>query len=295
MASLVVLGSLVLDRIYRVPRLPRDGESVIADSYAEFLGGKGLNQAFAAKRAGGSPHFIGCLGEDTPGRSFLVAIEEEGLETSGVQVSSSSPTGSAAVWVDGHGMNAIAVHAGANQKLSPEFVLARARGAEIILTQLEIPLECILVVAGIGRLILNPAPACVLPATVLAQVWLLTPNETETEALTGIMPSGASSCRAAAEALLSLGVRHVVLTLGAQGCYYLGGDGERSCPAPVVAAVDSTGAGDVFNGYLAAEIARGASIPDALPIAIAAASLSVTRPGAIPSIPFRGEVEGWVS
>jgi ribokinase len=298
-SSVVVVGSSNTDMILRLARIPGPGETLLGGQFATAAGGKGANQAVAARRAGGRVAFVARLGRDSMGDEALAGFRREGVDVSRVVRDRSRPSGVALIFVGADGENSIGVAGGANQRLTPGDVaaarttIARSR---VLLLQLETPLASVAAAARIARkskvtVILNPAPAQALPRALLRNVSLLTPNEHEASLLTGVRVTGAASAAKAARILISRGVGTVIVTLGAQGALVATRAGSRFVPGFSVRAVDSTAAGDVFNGALAVSLAEDAALHDAVRFAHAAAAISVTRPGAQPSIPTRREID----
>ena len=292
--KIVVVGSSNTDLIVRAARLPGPGETVLGGDLATAAGGKGANQAVAAARLGADVAFVARVGQDMFGQGALEAFRREGLNTGYVTRDAEAPSGVALIVVGPDAQNLIAVAPGANSRLTPADVQAAQpaiAAANVMLLQLEIPLETVLAAAQAGRaagltVILNPAPAQPLPDEVLAAVDLLTPNETEAALL-----AGASEPEAAAAALLARGVRTVIVTLGEAGALVAAGPGDMArAPGFHVEAVDTTAAGDAFNGGLAVALARGELLRAAVRYAQAVAALSVTRLGAQPSLPRAAEV-----
>lgn len=298
----VILGLFNADAVYRAARQPKVGETVMGQDFRLEPGGKGSNQAVAAARAsGGSPvHFITRLGRDDFARLARGVWQEAGVIPE-VTEDGGSHTGSAFIFIEAAtGNNAIIVAPGAGARIGPEDLDARAdliRGAGVFVTQLEQPLAAArrgLEIARAGGVttILNPAPAAELDDGLLALCDYLTPNESEAELLTGLPVTNAAEAEAAADALLARGVGAVVVTLGANGVLYR--DRGRSLHVPVVRAgevVETTGAGDAFNGGFALALAEGRSVEDALRFGNATAGLSVTRPGAAAAMPARAEID----
>lgn len=298
-SSLVVLGSSNTDMIVRTRTLPRPGETVLGGEFITAAGGKGANQAVAARRAGGSVSFIARIGSDALGDQSLASWRSEGIDVTHVSRDAKAASGVALILVDEKGENSIAVAGGANQRLTPAHVRKAAktiRHAHTLLMQLETPLPTIQAAAEIAakagvRVILNPAPAQTLPAELLRQLTLITPNETEAETLTGIRVRSEKDCHRAANALQKAGVRHVIITLGARGAFLAMDDGTRLLiPSFPVQPVDTTAAGDTFNGALAVALGENLALPEAIRFANAAAALSITRLGAQPSAPKRREI-----
>jgi len=303
---IVVVGSINVDLVVHVASLPRPGETVLGGRFATFHGGKGANQAVAAARAGGRTTFVARVGDDPMGRAAIEAFAAEGIDTDHISVSPQCPTGVALILVDACGENSIAVAGGANDRLSPADI-ERARpaieAADVLLLQLEVPLEAVSQAVSIARaagtrVILNPAPARPLPAELLAGIDILTPNETEAESLCGravsVPPSG-DDAEALASSLLGLGPGAVVLTLGAAGAQVAAGGSIVRVPAFPVEPRDTVAAGDVFNGCLAVMLAEGRDLHAATRLAAAAAAISVTREGAQASAPHRGEIEAFLA
>ncbi len=297
--SVVVVGSSNTDMILRVAHVPRPGETLLGGEYSTAPGGKGANQAVAAARAGGRVAFVARLGRDLLGDAALAGFEKEGLGLAHVYRDAAQPSGVALIFVGADGENSIGVAGGANQRLSVRDI-GRARGlitrARVLLLQLETPLETVQAAARIGRMagvevILNPAPACALPASLLRDVSMITPNETEATLLSGHKVDDPASAARAAQVLLRRGLRTVIVTLGAKGALVATSEGSRLIPGFQVKAVDTTAAGDVFNGALAVRLAEGRTLDEAVRFAHAAAALSVTRHGAQPSIPTRAKIE----
>jgi ribokinase len=292
----VVVGSANMDLVVQVERFPSPGETVRGDGFATYPGGKGANQAVAAARLGGRVEFVGCVGADAFGASLRTSLEEAGAGTSCLRMVEGVSTGVATIAVDRAGQNEIVVVAGANGRLTHGDVhaaFAKIGRAAAVLVQLETPLEAVQAALegarGLGAIaILNPAPAAALPAELLAHVDLITPNETEAHALTGVTPADAGSCAEAAARLCAMGAREVVLTLGEEGCFWAGPG--LMVPSVRVDAVDTTAAGDAFNGALALFLAEGMAMPDALAWANRAGALCATRRGAQPAMGSRAEV-----
>ena len=295
----VIVGSSNTDMIIKLDRLPLPGETVLGGEFATAAGGKGANQAVAAARAGSDVTFIARVGDDMFGRLAVEGFESDGIDVRHVRTDPATPSGVALIFVDRKGENCIAVASGANARLTPADVQAASdaiRTADILVTQLETPIETVRAAVALATehgvpVVLNPAPAQALGAEVLRHVSVLTPNETETALLTGIEVSSEADAEAAARKLATLGVGCVIVTLGAQGAFVFGPDCAELVDGFPVEAVDTTAAGDVFNGALAVALANGTHIAEAVRFANAAAALSVTRLGAQPSAPTRSEIE----
>jgi ribokinase len=301
---LLVVGSINLDLVASSKRIPLPGETVSGNTFNTFPGGKGANQAVAAGRLGAPVSMIGRIGNDAFGTQLRASLEAAGVDTKAVEVVPTS-SGIALITTAEDGQNAIVVVPGANGELSPhelEKHLSLIREAGIILAQLEIPLETIELLATIARrekipLMLDPAPARALPASLLASVEWLTPNETESLTLLQRSATELSSehVEKAAQQLLKLGSHNVLLKLGDRGCYIAQGGGERTLvPAYKVKAVDTTAAGDAFNGAFATALLRGSDPVASVQFASAVAAISVTRRGAQPSMPTQAEVEAFL-
>ncbi len=299
MKDIVVIGSSNTDMIVQTPHLPRPGETVLGGSFSTAAGGKGANQAVAAARLGGKVTLIARVGQDALGDQAVQGFTEQGIRVDHIVRDPQAPSGVALITVDRQGENCIAVASGANNRLGVadiESARERIAAADIVLMQLETPLETIEAATRMAhdreiRVILNPAPACPLGDALLRHVSILTPNETEAEFLTGIAVKGEESARAAAEALIGRGVQSVILTLGAAGAYVYTSTFQGRVESFPVASVDTTGAGDTFNGALAVALAEGHPMAQAVTFANAAAALSVTKLGAQPSAPDREGVE----
>jgi ribokinase len=296
---ILVVGSSNTDMVVKTDRLPGPGETVLGGSFIMAAGGKGANQAVAAARLGADVVFVAKVGEDVFGRQAVESFRREGIDTSYVAVDSENPSGVALISVDARGENCIVVASGANGNLVVGDLVAaeeKIKNAAVILIQLEIPLATVEYVVGLAArygvpLILNPAPACALSHALFRGLALLTPNQKEAEMLSGVAIVDKSSAERAAVVLARKGVKTVIITLGADGALILDGGEFLWVPAPVVTAVDTTAAGDVFSGALAVALSEGRSMHDAVGFACAAAALSVTKIGAQTSAPSRGEVD----
>lgn len=297
--KLVVIGSSNMDLVISLPRIPAIGETVLGGKSNMVFGGKGANQAVASKRCGGHVSFIAKVGNDIFGENMKKHFLKEGFNSDHILTDEEEATGIAQIFVSEKGENSIAVAPGANMKLIPEDLEAYIeliKEAHVILLQLESPIETVEYIADLvfqsgTKLILNPAPAQKLSESLLEKVWLLTPNETEASLLTGIDVIDQISAQQAAEHLLKMGVKNVIITLGENGSLLSNPETVEHFPAFKVTAKDTTAAGDVFNGTLAASITNGKSLQDAITFASAAASISVTREGAQSSIPTQSEIE----
>lgn len=302
---IVVIGSINSDLVSRSERIPVAGETVIGSSFRTFPGGKGANQAVAASRLGARVAMIGKLGTDSFGRELKAGLVQAGVNADAVGLVEGS-SGVAQIITDAQGNNSITVVPGANAHLLPPDIQANVdliRSAGAVLTQLEIPLQT---VAAVGEIcaaysvpfILDPAPARSLPDALLANVTWLTPNETETCSLLQrrVHELRDDSLEAAASTLLERGCQNVILKLGARGCYVALADGTRKrLPVYPVRAVDTTAAGDAFNGALAVRLLSKRDPLPAIEWASAVAAISVTRHGAQPSMPTAEEVEHFLT
>lgn len=300
-AKVVVVGSLNMDLVTRAPRLPRAGETLIGESFATVSGGKGANQAVAVARLGAQVSMVGCVGNDAYGDQLRAALLAEQIDCQAV-VSVEGSSGVALIVVDDSSQNAIVIIAGANGQLTPDVVAAYdsvLRGADVIVCQLEVPMQTVGHVLKRGRelgktVILNPAPATgPLPEEWFACIDYLIPNESEASALSGLLVDSLESAQLAARRLIAAGAGKVIITLGAQGLLFANGQSVAHFPASRVKAVDTTAAGDTFVGGFAAALASGQDEVQAIRFGQVAAALSVTRLGAQPSIPSLSDVQGF--
>lgn len=297
-ANIIVVGSSNTDMIIKLDQIPRPGETRLGGEFLTSAGGKGANQAVAAARAGGEVSLIARVGKDMFGEQAVEGLIENGINVDYVRYDE-GPSGVALIFVGEDGENSIAVASGANAKLSPNEVRLAVDAfatADAVVMQLESPLETVMAAAEAGNacgatVILNPAPAQSLPDKLLRNVSILTPNETEAELLTGIKVDSEASCGKAADALLCRGVKHVIITLGAEGAFVASANSKELVPGFKANPVDTTAAGDTFNGALAVALAEGRELVDAVRFANAAGAISVTRIGAQPSTPTRKEIE----
>lgn len=307
--SIIVLGSVNTDLVIQTPQLPAAGETVANGEFYQAGGGKGANQAIAAARTSDSPvAFIAAVGNDPFGREAVKSFRKENVATQHVHMLDGAATGVALIMVDAAGENQISVASGANALLTPDMVAAiddqLFADAQVFLACLESPLET--VIAGLRRAkqaglvtILNPAPACdeVRNAEVLALADILTPNISEATFISGWddLEDLEDLC-ILCEQLRQKGASDVIVTRGNRGCFMNAQVGDpHLISAYLVDAIDATAAGDCFNGALAASIARGDSLLDSTRFAMAAAALSVTKRGAVPSLPTRENVEAFIA
>ncbi|MEP8678739.1 ribokinase [Enterobacter roggenkampii] len=301
--NLVVLGSINADHILNLESFPAPGETVTGNQYQVAFGGKGANQAVAAGRSGANIAFIACTGDDDTGELVRKQLASDNIDIAPVSVVAGESTGVALIFVNAEGENVIGIHAGANAALTTERVEAQRAiigGAEALLMQLESPVESVLAAAKIAHenhttVVLNPAPARVLSDELLALVDIITPNETEAEKLTGIRVENDDDAARAARALHDKGIGTVIITLGSRGVWAsVNGEGRR-VPGFKVKAIDTIAAGDTFNGALVTALLEGKKMDDAIRFAHAAAAIAVTRKGAQPSVPWRKEIDEFLS
>jgi ribokinase len=296
--KILVIGSSNTDLVVRTARFPRPGETVLGSSFFMAPGGKGANQAVAAARLGAKVTLIAKLGADLFGQAAMQGLTKEGINTEAVLVDTVAPSGIAVITLDDQGENHIIVAPGANMHLSAQDIMAQEiliRSHDLILVQLEIPLDTIAQIVLLAqkhqkKLVLNPAPAQDLPNSLLDGLFLITPNETEAGCLTATDPMTTGATRKMALNLLDRGVQNVIITLGEKGAFFISREQELQVSAPRVQPVDTTGAGDIFNGALAFFVAEGAPWSEAILHACRAASFSVTRLGAQSSAPTKTEL-----
>jgi ribokinase len=297
--SVVIIGSSNTDMSVKASRIPGPGETVLGGNFAISGGGKGANQAVAAARAGGKVIFIARVGEDMFGDQVIIDLARDDVNIQHIIRDRGTPSGVALIMVDEKGENSIAVAPGCNSCLLPEDIEKAEKviaGARILLMQLEIPIETVQAAAEIAsanqvKVILNPAPARLLDDSLLKKISFITPNEIETEMLTGVKIEDEQSSAKAAGILHDRGIKNVFITLGARGVYAFSPEFRGIIPSFTVKPVDTTSAGDVFNGALAVSLADGNCLLDAVRFASAAAAISVTRIGAQTSAPYLNEIE----
>ncbi|MHA8063912.1 ribokinase [Aquirufa aurantiipilula] len=298
MAKIIVIGSSNTDMVIQSDRLPAPGETVLGGTFFMNPGGKGANQAVAASRLGGDTYFIAKVGKDVFGESAIQQFALEGIHGQFISQDEKQPSGMALINVDTQGENCITVASGANARLMAQDIEAATslfQKGNWLLLQLEIPLETVIFSvekahqAGLS-VVLNPAPACALPETLYAHIDIISPNETETEFLTGIRPLDETSLALACDYFLSRGVKRVVITRGSKGAYWQTQSAFGHVPAQHVLAVDSTAAGDCFNGALVVALSEGMNFEQAIAFACKAAALSVTQLGAQASMPTREQL-----
>lgn len=301
--KVIVIGSYNTDLTIKTHKLPAPGETIIGGRFSEGGGGKGANQAVAAARAGANVIFIARVGDDALGKEGVRRMADEKINIKYIVQDKETPTGVAFITVDEKGENSIVVASGANSKLGPDdisLVEKEMSPSDVLLIQLESPLETVRYSVKRGRelglkVILNPAPAAALNGDILKNVDIITPNAVEAEMMTGIKIMDIESMKAAAQSFFEFGISCVVLTLGSKGIFIGTPDYQEWVPAYKVKAVDSTGAGDVFSGALAAYVAEGMPVENAAKLACVSASISVTKMGAQKSAPTRKETEDFIA
>lgn len=300
---MIVIGSYNTDLTIKTRKLPAPGETIIGGVFSEGGGGKGANQAVAAARAGADVTFVARVGDDALGKEGVRRMSEENINTKFIFHDKDTPTGVAFITVDEAGENSIVVASGANSRLSPEdirIVEGELAKADVLLVQLESPLETVKFAVKRARelgvkVILNPAPAAALGGDILGNVDVITPNAVEAEMMTGIKITGIESMKLTAMKYFSFGIESVIITLGSKGIFIGLQNHMEFVPAYKMEAIDSTGAGDVFSGALAAYVACGMSVESAARVACAAASISVTKMGAQRSAPTKKETGDFIA
>ena len=297
MADIVVVGSLNRDRLLRVDRIPRAGETVLAEAAGSHRGGKGANQAVAAARLGASVAMVGKVGADSEGTSYLRALVAEGIDVEGVTVDIDAPTGEAFILLGGDAENAIVVVPGANAALTAADVSLAAtalEGAAVVLLQLEIPMEAVKAAAQLagGTVILNPAPAADIGTQLLAHVDVVVPNRGELALLVAAEEAVDLDGVIAQAQELARPDLAVVVTMGAHGAVLVTDGAPVHVAAPDVVPVDTTGAGDAFCGGLADAVARGEDLEEAVRRAVVVGALATTRVGAQTGFPTRDDLTG---
>lgn len=298
MGTIAVVGSLNIDLVVGLERMPDPGETVLGHTFERHAGGKGLNQAVAAARLGGKVAMIGALGTDDNSAWMRGILLDEGIDDRSV-ASADGPSGTALIEVDDVGRNRIVVVPGANGTVSPNAVAAALEDIDdlaIVLTQGEVPIPAIETAMAVGRArgaitVLNPAPVLPYPAELLRAVDYVVPNEFEAHHLTGVDTSTDAGCMKAARALLALGARCAIITRGGEGALWCTNDASGTVPVFPVTVVDTVAAGDAFCGGFVVALAEGRPINEALRWASATGGLATTRKGAVPSLPARAEVE----
>ena len=296
--KILVVGSSNTDMVIKTRKFPSPGETILGGRFFMNPGGKGANQAVAAKRLGGMVSFVGKIGDDIFGKQAMQLLEDEGIHVDFVATDFENPSGVALITVDAKGENSIVVAPGSNGTLSPsdfDQAFAELEDSEIVLLQLEIPIPTVTYIAEVAskkgkKVILNPAPADQLPDELFKNIYLISPNESEAELLTGVRATNAKTAEKAALILRDKGVKAVIITMGSAGAFILSDEFTGMVEAPHVDAVDTTAAGDTFNGALVVALSENHPLHEAVEFACRAASISVTRIGAQTSIPFRKEL-----
>lgn len=298
-AKVLVVGSCNTDMMVKAKHLPVPGETIIGEKFYMIPGGKGANQAVAIARLGGEVTFVCKTGNDIFGHQSQQLFEEEGIDISYILSDKTNPSGVALITVDEEAENCIVVASGANANLLPKdlkFIDPVIDASDIILMQLEIPMETVIYVAELARekgkpVILNPAPAQDLPQRLLQCLSIITPNETEAQMISGVAITDEASAIKAAEVIAGMGVEKVIITLGSKGCLVYSEGIAELVSAYKVEAIDTTAAGDTFNGALAVALTERSNVVDAVRFACKAAAICVTRIGAQASVPYRTEVD----
>jgi ribokinase len=297
MNKILVIGSSNTDMVVKTEELPLPGETKLGGTFFMNAGGKGANQAVAAARLGGMVTLVTKLGNDIFGKQTLKGLEKENIDTTYIFIDEKNASGTALIIVNAVGENCIVVAPGANAALLPADIekVANLNDAAVVLLQLEIPIETINYIARLTtinkqKLILNPAPAQKLSEELLNGLYLITPNETEAFDLTGIQVKDEASASSAADFFLNRGVENVIITLGRDGAFFKNRHKKIKVDAPVVRPLDTTAAGDTFNGAITVAITENMDWEKALQFAVRAASISVTRMGAQSSVPYRNEI-----
>ncbi|MDO8550849.1 MAG: ribokinase [Ignavibacteria bacterium] len=297
--GVLVIGSANMDLVISVEKFPQPGETIFGKKFEMFPGGKGANQAVCCAKLGAKTFFLGRMGNDDFGKSLSKNMKKEGVDIHHLLIDENENTGTALITVEGKGENEIVVISGSNMNLSPDDVESKKeifKEVKVVITQLEIPIFTILEAARIAKqngniFILNPAPGLELSEKLLSLVDYLTPNETELELLSGISVKDEKSIEMAAEELLNKGVKNVIVTMGEKGAYLLSKERKEIFPAKKIKVVDSTGAGDAFNGAIAYALSNGEEIGKAIQLANSVAAFAVTKMGAQSSLPRLEDLE----
>lgn len=298
MSKILVIGSSNTDLVVRTDHIPEPGETVLGGDFMIAAGGKGANQAVAAARLGGDVSFVAKVGNDLFGKESLKKYGKEKMDIRHIVTDDGTPSGVALISVDSKAENCIVVAPGANSNLSKadiDSAKSMIEESEYILMQLEIPMDVIEYVSEIAakrgkKVVLNPAPAAKLSKELIAGLYLITPNKTEIQQITGVKIETDEDLVKAADILLETGVENVVVTLGCRGSFVKNRDICKIVPAVKVKAIDTTGAGDTFNGAVCVGLSEGMNLLEATEFATKASSISVTRMGAQTSIPYRREI-----
>lgn len=299
MKKIIVIGSSNIDMVVRTSHLPASGETILGGEFFMNQGGKGANQAVAVKRLGGNLIFVAKLGNDILGQQSVDYFKKEGIDTKYITLDENSASGVALISVDDHAENSIVVASGANMLLNEQDVdkvVEEMCEGDILLMQLEIPIQTVEYAArrafekGV-KVVLNPAPARSLPKELLRYLFMITPNRIEAEMLTGIKIVNDADAERVAKEISAMGVQNIIVTLGSKGCLVREGDTSYCVDAFKVEPVDTTAAGDTFNGALCVGLAEGMNLRQAAVMASKASSVAVTRMGAQSSIPHRKELD----
>lgn len=299
MKKIIVIGSSNIDMVARTSHLPAPGETILGGEFFMNQGGKGANQAVAVKRLGGNLIFVAKLGNDILGQQSVDYFKKEGIDTKYITLDENSASGVALISVDDHAENSIVVASGANMLLNEQDVdkvVEEMCEGDILLMQLEIPIQTVEYAArrafekGV-KVVLNPAPARSLPKELLRYLFMITPNRIEAEMLTGIKIVNDADAERVAKEISAMGVQNIIVTLGSKGCLVREGDTSYCVDAFKVEPVDTTAAGDTFNGALCVGLAEGMNLRQAAVMASKASSVAVTRMGAQSSIPHRKELD----
>lgn len=298
MAKILVVGSINMDLVVRVPHSPMPGETVLGGNFETFPGGKGANQAVAAARMGGEVTMVGRVGTDDFGDALIQSLVDNQVKTTQVIKDPEAATGIAMIAVAADGENLIVVASGANMEVSADDVLRTQelmQDTDLLLIQLECPLEAVTAAIDLAKaydvpVVLNPAPAQTLPQSMLEKLDYLTPNETEIKML-----AEEDDVEKSIQKIRNWGVRTLVITLGANGARIISDEIDRHLPAYSITAVDTTAAGDAFNGALSVALAEGKPLMESVQYGMAAGALAATKMGAQPSLPAREEVENFIS
>ncbi|WP_447778680.1 ribokinase [Variovorax boronicumulans] len=294
---IVVLGSLNMDIVLRVPHAPAAGETLLGRSIDAIPGGKGANQAVSCAREGAQVHMIGCVGDDAHGQALREALARDGIDTSALRTDTAEPTGTALILVEDSGQNRIVMIPGANARVALDDAALRTQlqGAAFLVAQFETPMDQVARAIAAAHdagcaVMLNPSPVQTIAEALWPRIDTLVVNEIEAQTLSGQNADSPEEAAQAGQALRARGIARVVVTLGSRGAVAVDADGARHHPAPKVQAVDTTAAGDTFLGALAVALGEGQSFDEAVRLGVRAAALCIQQPGAQPSIPLRDAV-----
>lgn len=298
MKDILVIGSINMDLIINVDKMPKKGQTILGENFNQIPGGKGANQAVAVARLGGNVAMIGKVGQDNLGNKLIQSMNNDGVDTSFIKSEKDISTGVALITVDRSGENSIVVAPGANYEIEKKDIDKAKKLIEyskIVITQLEIPIEIVKYTLSKAKengkyTILNPAPAQVLDRDIIKNIDLLTPNETELEILSGISIRNEEDIRKAAQKLIDLGIKELIITLGDSGCIYVNKNTFKKYNAYKVVPVDTTGAGDSFNAAIAVGLSHEKDIDEIIDFALKVGALAVTKEGAQSSLPYIDEV-----